>query len=338
LDAIILVGGQGTRLRPLTDGRHKSLVPVCNRPAIEYLLEWVARSGFDRAILSLGQHNEDLADAYPDGAHCGVQTAIVQEHERLESGGAIRYAVEQARVDGRFAVLNGDVYVDFDFKKALAAHSDALAELTMALYDVEDPSAFGVAVTDGDGLITRFVEKPARGTAPSHAINAGVWIFERGLVDEIPAGAVRVEETLFPSLVEHGRRVLGYRFDGPWEDIGTPARYLGLNLTLLDKGVGGLADDASVAPSAVISRSVVGARTSIRDGAAMRDSVTWEDVAIEAGARVERSVIADHVIVGEGASVTGAVIGRGAWIAPGAHVPDGASVAAETRYHGADER
>ncbi|MGH2634274.1 MAG: nucleotidyltransferase family protein, partial [Tepidiformaceae bacterium] len=114
MDAIILVGGQGTRLRPLTLTRHKSLVPLCNRTAIEYLFDWVRRAGFDRVVLALGQHNEDLAAAYPDGTYDGLPLVQVHETRRLESGGAIRHAVREASVHGRFAVLNGDVFIDFD--------------------------------------------------------------------------------------------------------------------------------------------------------------------------------------------------------------------------------
>lgn len=337
MDAIVLVGGQGTRLRPLTERRHKSLAPLCNRPAIEYLLEWLARSGFGRVVFSLGVHNEDLAAAYPAGEHCGIEVGIVQESERLESGGAIRYAVEQAGIQGRFTVVNGDVFVDFDFARTLAAHEAADAELTMALYEVDDPSMFGVAVTDEAGLITQFVEKPAAGTAPSRAVNAGVWIFEPQLVGEIPPGAVRVEETLFPSLVEAGRRVLGYRFEGPWEDVGAPERYRRLNMLLLDRGVPGIDMQAVISHSAHVEQSVAGPRSSVADGAEVKDSVLWEGVAVGRGARVVDSVLADGAVVGEGAAVIRSFVGSGAWIAPGATVCE-ASIAAETRYDGVDER
>lgn len=186
MDAIILVGGQGTRLRPLTLTRHKSLVPVCNRPAIEHLFEWLASNGIDRVVLALGQANEDLAAAYPAGRHCGVEIVPVLETQRLESGGAIRNAVRACAIEGRFVVLNGDIFVDFDLRAALATHDAAGAVLTLALSEVADPSPFGVAVVDPKGVVIGFVEKPPLGTAPSHLVNAGVWIFEPGLVDEIP--------------------------------------------------------------------------------------------------------------------------------------------------------
>jgi len=339
MDVIVLVGGQGTRLRPLTLHRHKSLVPLCNRPAIAYLFEWLERSGFRRAILAIGQHNEDLAAAYPSGAAHGLELVQVLERQRLESGGAIRNAVREAGIEGRFAVVNGDVFAEFDFAPALEEHDRVGADLTLALYEVDDPSPFGVAVLDDSHMVTGFVEKPPPGTAPSRLINAGIWIFEPGLVDEIPVGAVRVEETLFPSLVARRRKVLGYRFEGIWADIGGPARYLALNQQLLRSGHGrALGGGASVESTAVVVGSSVGRDSRIGAGATVRDSLLWENVVVEEGATVTGSIVADGVVIGAGATVTGAVIGRGATIGPGAVVLSGAGIEPETRYDAGHER
>lgn len=333
MDAIILVGGQGTRLRPLTTTRHKSLVPVCHRPAIEYLFDWLRRSGVERAILAIGQQNEDLADAYPEGDFNGLTIAHVLERERLESGGAIRNAVRTIGIDGRFLVLNGDIFVEFDLNAAIAAHKAREAELTLALYRVPDPSSFGVAIVDAEGLIVGFAEKPPPGTAQSDRINAGAWIFEPGLVDEIPPGAVRIEETLFPSLVARGRNVLGYQFEGRWQDIGTPARYLDLVTSLVeDDPSRGVDPSALVADDAAVSRSAVGPECRISTGTTVTDSVLWERVSIERHARVSESILADGVVIGEGAVVEGAVIGSGAVVAPGARVPHGTSIDAQGRF------
>lgn len=341
MDAIILVGGQGTRLRPLTSHRHKSLVPVCNRPAIDHLFAWVHESGFARVVLAIGQANEDLAEAYPEGIHQGVPVVHVMERERLESGGAIRHAVQTAGIEGRFAVLNGDVFVDFAFQEALRAHEAANADLTLALTEVRDPSQFGVAALNENGLVEGFIEKPPPGTAPSSLVNAGVWIFEPGLVGEIPPGAVRVEETLFPSLVARRRPVLGYRFAGTWADIGTAARYLELNLKLLDAGRAGpdregvtqsiVADGATLERGAEVHRSCLGQGTRVEGGATVVDSVTWERVRIGTGARVGGSAIADGVAIGAGAQLTNAIVGRGAVIGAGAVLADGAIVEADAQ-------
>ena len=327
MDAIILVGGQGARLRPLTLTRHKSLIPVANRPALDHLLDWLGGFGIERAVLAMGQHQADLVEAFPEGDRGGLTIAHVVERERLESGGAIRNAVRAAEVEGRFLVLNGDVYVDFDLGAALAAHAQTEARLTLALCRVADPSAFGVAVVDGDSRIRGFVEKPPPGTAPSDLVNAGVWVFEPDLVGEIPRGAVRVEETLFPSLVGRRENVLGYRFEGLWADLGTPARYLELSRALAQRaGAPFLAEGALMGEGARVEASSVGAGSVVAAGAAVTGSVLWEDVRVEAGAQVSDSVLADGVCIGEGAVVRGAVLGRGASVAAGAVLRPGESV------------
>ena len=339
MDAIILVGGQGTRLRPLTLTRHKSLVPLCNRPAIEHLFDWVLAAGFDRAILALGQHNEDLAAAYPPGTYRGLPLVHVHESERLESGGAIRHAVTQAGVEGRFVVLNGDVLVEFDFARALNMHTEASAELTLALYPVADPSQFGVAVLDERSMVTRFVEKPALGTAPSNLVNAGVWIFEPGLVAEIPPGAVRVEETLFPTLVENHRRGAGLpvrrSLGRHWHERALPRRKHGNagqrpcvnRYDCVYRGHGG--DHAHVCRQRFDHRSAA-------PGSPIRCSGTTS--MSDADASITGSIVADHTVIGAGAELSGAVIGSGCNIAPGSKLPAGTSLQPGTRYDGANER
>ena len=331
MDAIILVGGQGTRLRPLTLTRHKSLVPVCNRPAIEYLFDWLAQYGVERAVLALGQANEDLAEAYPAGKHCGLEIVPVLETSRLESGGAIRNAVREAGIEGRFLVLNGDIFVDFDLSDAVAEHEARDADLTLALSHIDDPSQFGVAVVDGERMVTGFVEKPPPGSAPSKLVNAGVWIFEPGLVDEIPNGAVRVEETLFPSLVARRRRVLGYEFDGLWADIGTPARYREINVALASRAEG-IPPTVVRAKDSVVDLSVVGPESSLGARSSIMTSVLWERVVIGPEASVSRSILADGVEVGAGAVLDGVVAGSGASIPPHAIVPRGTNLQPGARY------
>lgn len=324
MDAIILVGGQGSRLRPLTLTRHKSLIPVANQPALDHLLDWLGGHGVERAVLAMGQRQDDLVEAYPEGERGSLTIAHVVERERLESGGAIRNAVRSAELEGRFLVLNGDVYVDFNLGSALAAHDEAGARLTLALCRVANPSAFGVAVVDGERRITGFVEKPPPGTAPSDLVNAGVWVFEPELVGEIPPGAVRVEETLFPSLVGRGENVLGYRFEGLWADLGTPGRYLQLSQELASRaGASLVADDAEVAAEARVSSSSLGPGCGVEGGASVTGSVLWEDVRVEAGADVHDSILADGVTIGTRAVVRGAVLGRGASVAGGVRLRPG---------------
>ena len=333
MDAILLVGGQGTRLRPLTSHRHKSLVPLLNRPAIDYLFDWLERSGFERAILALGQANEDLAEAYPKGKRGNLHILPILERERLESGGAIRNGVSAASIEGRFLVLNGDVYLDFDFAPALAQHIERGADLTMALKDMRDPSSFGVAVVDESGLITGFVEKPPMGSAPSTLVNAGAWIFEPHLVGEIPEGAVRVEETLFPSLVGRRRTVLGYQFEGPWADLGTPARYLACSKQLLGQR-NEIGPNTKLSATGHLSGSAIGRGSQLAMGSSVESSILWENVSVGAGAQVTNSILADNVVVGINAVLDGVIAGRGAQIAAGANVPRGTTIEAGGRYDG----
>lgn len=334
MDAIVLVGGQGTRLRPLTARRHKSLVPVLNRPAIAYLFEWLAASGIDRVVLALGQNNDDLAEAYPEGRLGTMDLRIVKERERLESGGAIRYAVQEAGIEGRFAVLNGDVFVEFDFRAMFAEHERVGAKLSQYLYPVTEPWRYGVAVVDERSMITGFVEKPPMGEEPGNLVNAGVWIFEPELVGQIPPGAVRVEETLFPSLVARRQPVLGYTGDGIWADIGTPQSYLALNQALLARAAGNaVAATASVAAGAVVEGSAVG-EGAVIGAASVSASVLWENVTVGDGASVAGSVLADGVVVGAGARVRGVIAGPGTIIAAGVAVPPGTLIDKDGRYDG----
>lgn len=331
MHAIVLVGGQGTRLRPLTARRHKSLVPLLNRPAIEHLFDWLRRSGVEDVVLAIGRMNEDLAEAYPEGEHRGLRIRHVIEKERLESGGAIRYAVQQAGIEGRFLVLNGDVYLDFDFREALRQHEEAKAALTLVLTPVEDPSSFGVAVVDDESLVTGFVEKPPPGTAPSNLVNAGAWIFERRIVDDIPPGAVRVEETLFPSLVARRQPVLGFVSDSLWADLGTPARYLELSRELVARQGQCIDERARVDRGATVEGSTLGPGTSVAARAIVRDSVVWERVTIEQDAHIEDSILGDGVSIGAGASVVGAVVGPGASVGPESRVAPGTIIEADAK-------
>lgn len=333
MDAIILVGGQGTRLRPLTLTRHKSLVPVRNRPFIEYLFAWLGGAGIARTVLALGQHNEDLARAYRDGHTSGMELVVVTERERLESGGAIRHAVDEAAVNGRFVVLNGDVFVEFDLRAMLAEHERVDAKLSQYLVAVTEPWRYGVAVTNDRHMITGFVEKPPMGEEPGNLVNAGVWIFEPELTGMIPPGPVRVEETLFPSLVARGGPVLGYEAAGIWADIGTPRSYLELSTRLVERdGVSAIAAGVTLGDGAEVESSSIGAGSALGPAARVTGSILWESVTVGGNAVVADSILADGVRVGEGATVRGAVVGARAEVADGTVVPPGTLIDPGERY------
>ncbi len=334
MEAIILVGGRGTRLRPLTARRHKSLLPLGPRRVFDFLLDWVAQNELERAVLALGRHNEDLAAAYSSGRHGGLPLTIVQEPEPLQSGGAIRYACDRAGVSGRFVVLNGDAFIEFPLAPMIAEHEAHDAELSIALHEEEDVSEFGVAELGANGLITSFVEKSP--DPPSHLVNAGVWILERHLAEQID-GPVRVEDTLFPELVRGGRRVYGHRFEGLWADVGTPARYRRIVLQLLDRGWPGVNAEAFIHEDATVERSQIGPRCAIGGGSRVVDSILWEDVQIGADANIRASVLADGCVVEDGAAVEGCVLGPATRVTARTKVPPGSVLEAGTEYGGGDD-
>jgi mannose-1-phosphate guanylyltransferase len=363
--AIVLVGGEGTRLRPLTLRTLKQLVPVLNRPLLEHLLLHLRSHGVTQVTLAMTRHSERVQTHFGDGAALGMQLDYVYEETPLGSGGAIACAA--AGWDEPFLVCNGDLLTSLDVTAMVAAHRARGAELSIALHEVEDPSPFGVVVIDGDARVTRFVEKPPRESAPSRLINAGTWLFEPSLLAEMDGSRFnRVEDELFPTLASAGRAMFGFQHDGFWLDVGNPAAYLQANLEMvagalparLPQGwpADGLATaGASIEAGALVRGPlllgagttlgmgaeasgplVVGANCSIAPGARVRDSVLWDDVTVEAGATVTGSVLADGARVGAGAVVEGAVLGQRAQIATGDVVPPGTRVAPDTVWSAAE--
>lgn len=326
--AIILAGGEGTRLRPLTLHVPKQMVPILNRPFIEHQLSYLRRHGVNHVTLALTRnaHSETLRRALGDEA-LGVELAYAYEETPLGSGGAIAGAARGW--EEPFLVCNGDIVTDVDLASMIAAHEAAAAELTLFLHAVEDPSAFGVVALNERNEVTRFVEKPPAGQAPSNQINAGIWLFQPTLLHEIPADRPnRVEDELFPQLAAAGRRVLGFGADAYWRDIGTPRTYREANVDALRGLVGGLdesgeargahaASGSLVAPGAVIEAgasvrdSVLGAGTVVATGAQVESSVLWEGVRVGAGAIVRDSVLAADVEIAPGSVIEGVILGRG---------------------------
>lgn len=335
MDAVVLVGGEGTRLRPLTWTRHKSLVPVCNRPALALLLQWLAEGGVSRAVLAMGQSGAALLEAVQRPGFSPIPIVPVVEREPLGSGGAIRNAVHEADIPGRFLVVNGDIYAGFPLTPILAAHERTGAQLTIALVPLEDPTGYGVAELGEGGRILRFAEKPPPGSVQRGLVNAGIWVFEHPLVEEIPPGPVRVEETLFPAMAAAGRPIFGAVCEGVWADLGTPERYLGLHRTLLGER-NAVAARVSIAPGAVAVRSAIGEGSALGPGALVEDSVLWEGVQVGAGASVVATVAADGAAIGAGAVVRECVLGARATVAPGA-VAIGRKLEPGERYDGRDE-
>jgi mannose-1-phosphate guanylyltransferase len=331
--AVVLVGGFGTRLRPLTHHRPKQMLPIVNRPMIEHVVGHLADYGVDDVVLSLGYRPDAFSAAYPDGRCAGVTLHYAIEPEPLDTAGAIRFAALDAGIDERFLVLNGDVLTDLDIGAFLAFHESRGAEATIALHRVDDPSRYGVVPTDGEGRVIQFVEKPPRGEAPTDLINAGTYVFEPAVVDRIPAGRrVSVERETFPAMVAH--RSLYALDDGCyWIDTGTPCEYVQAQIDLVDgvRGapVEGIHWSAEVSADASVKRAVVGAGAMIAAGARVEAAVLLAGAGVEADAVVDGSVIGERAVVGVGAHVTGGtVVGDGHVVGRGERL-DGARVPGE---------
>jgi mannose-1-phosphate guanylyltransferase len=305
--AVVLVGGFGTRLRPLTLTRPKQMLPVVNRPMIEHVIEHLAGHGVDDVVLSLGYRPDGFRHAYPDGRCAGATLHYAVDPEPLDTAGAIAWSAREADITDRFLVVNGDVLTDLDVGRLVAFHDAAGAEGTIALHRVADPSRYGVVPTDKAGLVEAFVEKPRPGEAPTDLINAGTYVLEPAVLDRIPGGRrVSVEREVFPGMVADGSL---YALDGDtyWIDAGTPGEYIQCQLDLVDgvRGtpVPGVDDLAAVDGDATVKRSVVG-----------------PGATVAAGARVAGAVVLPGAHVGSDAVVVGSVVGEGAVVGAAAHV------------------
>jgi mannose-1-phosphate guanylyltransferase len=323
--AIILVGGFGTRLRPLTENTPKQMLPVVDRPMIERVVTHLGRHGVTQAVLSLGYRPDAFLDAYPNGTCAGVSLTYAVEPEPLDTAGAVRFAALHADINERFIVVNGDVLTDVDIGALWNLHGDLGAEGTIVLTPVDDPSRYGVVPIDSTGKVEAFIEKPPPGEAPSHWINAGTYVLEPSVIDRIPDGVrASIERETFPAMVADGS-LYGHHSDAYWVDAGTPATYLQAQLDLID-GVRGLAEaavaaDAELSDSATLDRAIVMRRVTVSPDAIVRGSALLPGAVIGAGATVIDSIIGPRSVVGDRATVSGlSVVGDRVRIEAGSHL------------------
>lgn len=346
MQALILAGGQGTRLRPLTLTSPKPALPLAGRPFLTFMLDWLERHGVSEAILSCGFLGEEVARVL-GRSHNGVKLRYVNETEPLGTAGPLRLAADEGDLDARLLVLNGDVLTDFDLSAQIAFHEQKGAVATLALVAVDDPSSYGLVPTATTGEVEAFLEKVDReGSAtppPTNRVNAGAYVIERSVIDRVPPGRpVSFEREIFPALA--GQGLFGHPFEGYWIDIGTPERYLEATQDLLTGSVestlpardesgslvlpGCATEGAEVGPL-----SVLGEWCTVEAGARVARSVLHRGVTVGAGAVIEHAVLADGVTVGPRARLgPGAVVGSGARVAGGAHVPAGARIAPGTLF------
>jgi mannose-1-phosphate guanylyltransferase len=344
VDAVVLVGGKGTRLRPLTLSAPKPMLPTAGLPFLTHLLSRIAAAGIDHVILGTSYKPSVFEAEFGDGSKLGLQIEYVTEQTPLGTGGGIANVAGYLRHDTAL-VFNGDVLSGADLGQLLDYHNEHQADLTLHLVRVGDPRAFGCVPTE-DGRVTAFLEKTE--DPPTDQINAGCYVFSRETIDRIPRGReVSVEREVFPALLTDGIKVCGYVDASYWRDMGTPEDFVRGSADLVrgiapSPALGGhrgeqlVHDGAAVSPGALlIGGTVVGRGAEIGPGARLDGAVVFDGVRIEAGCVIERSIIGFGARIGPRALVRDGVIGdgadigarcellRGARVWPGVHIPDG---------------
>ena len=309
MKAVILVGGEGTRLRPLTYNTTKAMVPVLNKPFLEHLLSYIKGHGVTDIILALSYLPHHIQGHFGDGAKMSLSLSYFIEKEPLGTAGAVKNA--ENMLDESFFVLNGDILTDIDLTAMMHQHRQAKAKISIALTPVEDPTIYGVVETDAQGMVVRFLEKPKREEATTNMINAGIYIIEPEVLDYIhPNKPTMFERYVFPLLLEKGEPILGYPSDSYWIDIGTPEKYLRLNHDLLlgkapslFRATGGVqtSDGSQVSPSADIKAPVIiGEECVIGPGVVIKGpAVLGPKCEIDQGATIDGAVLWDDVMVGK---------------------------------------
>ena len=298
MDAIVLVGGFGTRLRPLTLTRPKQMLPVVDRPMIEHVVGRLGEQGITRAVLSLGYRPDAFEAAYPERRCAGVELFYAVEPQPLDTAGAIAFAARMADVQDTFVAVNGDVISDFPLADLLDAHRGSGAAATITLTPVEDPSRYGVVVCDPDGRVQAFVEKPPADEAPSQWINAGIYVIDPSVLELIPEDRpASIERETFPALVQKGL-LYAVAHDGFWIDAGTPAAYLEAQIALA--GGTHIHSTAEIDPRARITNSVIMAHVTVSADARVADSVLLPYSTVQANAEIRRAIVTpDHHIATE---------------------------------------
>lgn len=351
MQAVILVGGEGTRLRPLTSTVPKPVVPLVDRPFISYMLEWLRGHGIDDVIMSCGFLATSVRNVLGDGSRVGVRLRFVEEPDPRGTAGALKYA--ESMLDERFLMLNGDVLTDIDLSAQIAQHERTGAKATLALVPVEDPTAYGLVSLDAQRAVTGFVEKPSPDQIDTNLISAGAYVLEREILDLVPPDRnVSIEREVWPVLI--GAGLYGFPSESYWMDIGTPERYLKGTFDIIEGNVqtavgerlgsGYLAvhEDAEV-HGRVIPPALLEHGVRVAAGAQVGSLVVLgPDVSIGSGTTVERAVVLRGSEIGEGCTLrdcivaAGCKVGARSEISGGAVLGEGVTIGADnTVTHGA---
>ncbi len=338
MQALILAGGKGTRLRPLTVYTPKPVVPVLNRPFLLYQLELLQRAKIRDITLSLSYQPDKIEQILGDGTNYGVNLRFITEPSPMGTGGAYKFAANSIRETT--VVFNGDILTDVDISKVVEFHRQKKADATIVLTPVENPSAYGLVETDDNGRVLQFLEKPKPeelADLTTNNINAGIYVLEPGVLDLIPAGENRsFEYNVFPDLLEQKKPFYAYVLDGNyWRDIGNPKSYLDAHRDFLSGEIKNFKVEKStnfeVATTAFVDKiSIVGENCIIKPNAKIFNSVIGEGVHIEERAIVENSVIWAHTRISNSAHIKDAIIGRGCHIGRSVEVKEGSVLGDKT--------
>ncbi len=333
-----MIGGEATRLRPLTCNTPKAMVPVLNKPFLEHVIRHLSRHKIKDIILTLGQSSKSIESYFGDGSQFGVRLGYAMEASPLGTAGAVKNA--ERYLDETFLVLNGDVFNALDITAMVDFHLGRKAEVTIALTPVADPTSYGSVHTDTIGRVTRFLEKPKRDQVTTNMINAGTYVLEPDVLARIPPRTkYSFERELFPLLLNEGKPIYAHPFAAYWIDIGTPEKYLQLNRDLL-RGQGGISrnDNATNAevligepgyihPKARIKGpTVVGADCFIMEDAVIEQSIIWQRVKIEPGAKIRNSIVANDCCLGANSLVEDSVLGDNVTVSGGGRLKPGSKI------------
>ncbi|HLM77515.1 MAG TPA: sugar phosphate nucleotidyltransferase [Rubrobacteraceae bacterium] len=319
MKAVIMAGGHGTRLRPLTSNQPKPMIPIVNVPCMEHIVRLLKEHGFTEVVVTLQFMPEEIQDYFGDGSEWGVHIRYSIEDAPAGTAGSVKLA-EEHLISERVLVISGDALTDVDLTRVVDFHEEKGAEATMVLKSVEDPLDFGIVITEEGGRISRFLEKPAWGQVFSDTVNTGIYVLEPSVLEEIPSeGDYDFSKDLFPKLLEAKRPLYGYVAEGYWEDIGTLEQYMKAQRDVLDGKLRGVRP-----PGTRLRENVyVGRRAQVDDEELEGPVVIGENVRVDNGAKLSPySVIADNVVIASGASVERSVVAEGTYVGEGAELVD----------------
>ena len=349
MKAIILAGGEGTRLRPLTCNIPKAMVPVLNRPFLEHLINYLKEYNIIDIILAMGQLPEQIQNYFGDGSGFDVRLTYSVENFPMGTAGAVK--IVEKLLGESFIVFNGDIFTALDLTAMMNFHREKNPIATIALTPVEDPTIYGVVETDGQSRVRHFTEKPRWSEVTTNMINAGVYVLEPDILGYVASNSFfSFEHDVFPPLLEEGRAIYGYPFESYWIDIGTPEKYFRLNRDRLLRYIGDkdvkLEGESFVHPSAQIEGpaiigescfidrdsvikgpAIIGPGCQIGQGATVEGVVLWQNCEVAKEVKLRNCIIASNCYIGQRSEVLdNCVLGDGVKVKEGSKLPKGASI------------